>query len=56
MDTSQVTDRERTQTEAPRPKSELTLQDDAVMAWEPVGGDMWLPRRIRGSWRGGVLG
>jgi hypothetical protein len=56
MDTSQATDWERMQTEAPRRKSKSTLQDDAVMAWEPVGGDMWLPRRIRGSWRGGVLG
>jgi hypothetical protein len=32
------------------------IQDDGVLAWEPAGDDLWVPFRIRGSWRGGVLG
>ena len=31
-------------------------QNEDILAWEPVGDDLWLPHRIRGSWRGGVLG
>ncbi len=30
--------------------------DHEIAAWEPIEGDLWIPRRIRGSWRGGVLG
>jgi hypothetical protein len=37
-------------------KPEESLQDDEVVAWEPVEGDLWIPIRVRGSWRGGVLG
>jgi hypothetical protein len=29
---------------------------DEDVAWEPLEGDLWVPHRIRGSWRGGVLG
>jgi hypothetical protein len=35
---------------------ELSFQDDEVPAWEPLTEDLWIPYRIRGSWRGGVLG
>ncbi|MCL4296827.1 MAG: hypothetical protein KJ077_13910 [Anaerolineae bacterium] len=31
-------------------------ENDEILAWEPLGDDLWLPERIRGSWRGGVLG
>jgi hypothetical protein len=34
---------------------ELSFDDDA-QAWEPWTEDLWIPYRIRGSWRGGVLG
>jgi hypothetical protein len=49
MKTSQLLDQKQKQPEA-------NLQNDEVMAWEPAGENLWLPRRIRGSWRGGVLG
>jgi hypothetical protein len=35
---------------------ELSFQDNEVQAWEPAAEDLWIPYRIRGSWRGGVLG
>jgi hypothetical protein len=56
MATPQVSDWERIQIENPHPKPESTAEHDEVRAWEPAGGDLWLPRRMRGSWRGGVLG
>jgi len=37
-------------------EKELSFQDNEVQAWEPAAEDLWIPYRIRGSWRGGVLG
>jgi hypothetical protein len=37
-------------------EKELSFQDNEIPAWEPVAEDLWIPYRIRGSWRGGVLG
>jgi len=33
-------------------KKKLSSQDNEVPAWEPVAEDLWIPYRIRGSWRG----
>jgi len=38
-----------------RPK-EMPYQEDDLPAWEQATEDLWVPFRIRGSWRGGVLG
>jgi hypothetical protein len=32
------------------------IAPDEVQAWEQVDTDSWVPIRVRGSWRGGVLG
>jgi hypothetical protein len=29
---------------------------DEILAWEQIDPESWLPYRVRGSWRGGVLG
>lgn len=56
MKAAQASKHEPSQPEQPRPEPAILPQDDEVLAWEPVGDDLWLPHRIRGSWRGGVLG
>jgi hypothetical protein len=55
MTTSQDSDIERIQEESPR-GLKPPFQNDEDMAWEPLENDLWIPHRIRGSWRGGVLG
>ena len=47
---------ELTQTEGSPQGSESPFQTDEEIAWEPLDEDLWVPYRIRGSWRGGVLG
>jgi hypothetical protein len=37
-------------------QKELSFQDNEVSAWESAAEDLWIPYRIRGSWRGGALG
>ena len=37
-------------------KLEPPLQTDEDIAWEQYDENLWIPYRIRGSWRGGVLG
>jgi hypothetical protein len=39
----------------PALKPDEAAQDE-VQAWEPLDGELWIPYRVRGSWRGGVLG
>ncbi len=56
MRITQASDRDRLQPENLQTKPESIAEQDEIRAWEPAGGDLWLPRRIRGSWRGGVLG
>lgn len=31
-------------------------QGEEILAWENIGDDLWLPRRVRGSHPGGALG
>ena len=31
-------------------------RSEEVLAWEHLGDDLWLPRRVRGSFHGGALG
>jgi hypothetical protein len=56
MEIVQASNRKHSQTEQPRREPDTAPQNDEVLAWEPLGDDLWLPHRIRGSWRGGVLG
>ncbi|MDM7995306.1 MAG: hypothetical protein QUT30_06435 [Acidobacteriota bacterium] len=37
-------------------KSEDLSQNSETVAWRSVEDALWIPYRIRGSWRGGVLG
>jgi hypothetical protein len=37
-------------------ESTSPIQNNDAIAWEPADNDLWIPYRIRGSWRGGVLG
>ena len=58
MDAPRASNPRQIQTEWLRqnPDAASQSQNDEVVAWEPLGDDQWLPHRIRGSWRGGVLG
>jgi hypothetical protein len=56
MTTSRASSSERTQLEGSPQRLESPLQTDEDIAWEPAEGNLWIPHRIRGSWRGGVLG
>lgn len=56
MEIPQALNHKHSQTEQPRREPDRPPQNDEVLAWEPLGDDLWLPHRIRGSWRGGVLG
>lgn len=56
METPRASNHKQRQTEQPRREPDTPPQDDEILAWEPLEDDLWLPHRIRGSWRGGVLG
>ena len=56
METSRASDDERTQVQRARREPEGTPHDEDVLPWEEIGDDLWLPRRVRGSFRGGALG
>jgi len=56
MDTPRVPNHAQIPPERLHQEPDTVLQDDEVLAWEQLGDDLWLPYRIRGSWRGGVLG
>ncbi|HTY61463.1 MAG TPA: hypothetical protein VMG30_04340 [Acidobacteriota bacterium] len=49
-------DREQPETEELRDELSKPFDNRNAVAWEPVESDLWVPLRIRGSWRGGVLG
>jgi len=56
METSRTSGHEQSQAERPRRELHTSSHDEEVVAWEALGDDLWLPRRIRGSFRGGALG
>jgi hypothetical protein len=56
METSSASNSKHDQPGQARREPDVLPQTDEVLAWEPLGEDLWLPHRIRGSWRGGVLG
>ena len=56
MKTPQVLNPGYIRREWPGQEQDASQQNDEIQAWEPLGNDLWLPHRIRGSWRGGVLG
>ena len=56
MTTSQTSDNEPTKMDESHRGLKSPFQTDDDIAWEPLEGDLWIPYRIRGSWRGGVLG
>jgi len=37
-------------------ESDHSLESNETIAWRSVEDELWIPYRIRGSWRGGVLG
>jgi hypothetical protein len=56
METSRSSDHERDRRERPGGEQTASPRDEDVLAWEAIGDDLWLPRRVRGSFRGGALG
>jgi hypothetical protein len=56
MKTPQISVGEPLQLEEQRQGTESQTEGDEIRAWQPMEGDLWIPFRIRGSWRGGVLG
>ena len=56
METSGAPDHEHGQPERLRREPSTSSPDEEVPAWEEIGDDLWLPRRVRGSFRGGALG
>lgn len=44
------------QSEQPGEGAEVSSHGEEVLAWEHIGDDLWLPRRVRGSFHGGALG
>ncbi len=53
---TQASGKERSETEELREDLKEPLRQKSADAWVPADGDLWIPYRIRGSWRGGVLG
>jgi hypothetical protein len=56
MKTPQSSDQEELRTKELRQDAEELLGNGDAVAWEPTERDLWIPYRVRGSWRGGVLG
>ena len=56
MTKSQTTKSGSMGAEEPLRKPDPPFQTEEDIAWEPLEEDLWIPYRIRGSWRGGVLG
>ena len=71
MDSPKVPSHKPLETEKLQPKTQPPPQNDSPaagipaanipleempVAWESIENDLWIPYRIRGSWRGGVLG
>jgi hypothetical protein len=56
MKTARGSDPRQVRNELPRLEPGEVDQEIEILAWEPLEDDLWLPHRIRGSWRGGVLG
>jgi hypothetical protein len=56
LETSRTSNHQPGKPERPRRDSDTTPRDEEVLAWEAIGDNLWLPRRVRGSFRGGALG
>ena len=56
MTKSRTTSSEGMRKEGSSRDLEPPLQTDEDIAWEAYDENLWIPYRIRGSWRGGVLG
>jgi hypothetical protein len=56
METSASSEHSPGKREQSRREPDGPPRDEEVLAWEHLGDDMWLPRRVRGSFRGGALG
>jgi hypothetical protein len=56
MATSRASGKESIRQEDSHTEPGSPFQTDEDIAWEPVDENLWIPYRIRGSWRGGVLG
>ena len=56
METPGASGHKQGQPELPRREPKTSPHEEEVLAWEAIGDDLWLPRRVRGSFRGGALG
>jgi hypothetical protein len=55
MKAARSSNRKQIRNVSPQPEPEEILQEE-IQAWEPLDDELWVPFRVRGSWRGGVLG
>jgi hypothetical protein len=56
METPGAPDSKQGQVDRSRTGHEASPHDEEIPAWEELGDDLWLPRRVRGSFVGGALG
>ncbi len=56
MAASQDLERENVERAEPRQEADEVFRNGGTTAWEPTEHDLWIPYRVRGSWRGGILG
>ena len=56
MDKPEAPAQEREQSQHPDAAADTPSRSEEVLAWEHIGDDLWLPRRVRGSFHGGALG
>jgi hypothetical protein len=56
MRTSGPSDHEPRQPDQLGEPPTTSTHSEEVLAWELIGDDLWLPRRVRGSFHGGALG
>jgi hypothetical protein len=56
LETSRGSDHQPSQPERAPREPDKSSHEEEILPWEAIGDDLWLPRRVRGSFRGGALG
>jgi len=56
MRTPGDSDHQPRQPDRPGETPTTPIHSEEILAWEHLGDDLWLPRRVRGSFHGGALG
>jgi hypothetical protein len=56
MKTAKDSNLTRIQNVSPQLEQTVIVEEEEIQPWEQIDEELWLPHRVRGSWRGGVLG